>query len=65
MCRHGHTVVLYFAQTNNDRIEEFGTRLEAGRVPINQPSSQGAISDIYVKWVTCKSRRTCCADDTL
>jgi len=43
----GHTAVLYTAQTNNDRIEEFGTRLETGRVLINQPSSQGAIGDIY------------------
>ncbi len=43
----GHTAVLYTAQTNSDRIEQFGTRIETGRVLINQPSSQGAIGDIY------------------
>jgi acetaldehyde dehydrogenase/alcohol dehydrogenase len=43
----GHTAVLYTDRTNDERIETFSTRLCTGRVLINQPSSQGAIGDIY------------------
>jgi acetaldehyde dehydrogenase/alcohol dehydrogenase len=43
----GHTAVLYTDPTNTDRIERFGTKVPTGRVLINQPSSQGAIGDIY------------------
>jgi len=43
----GHTAVLYTATSNADRIEYFGQRLETGRVLINQPSSHGAIGDLY------------------
>ncbi len=43
----GHTAVLYTQLTNHDRIESFGKQLAAGRVLINQPSSHGAIGDIY------------------
>lgn len=43
----GHTAVLYTDPTNTDRIEQFGTKVPTGRVLINQPSSQGAIGDIY------------------
>ena len=43
----GHTAVLYTDISNTDRIEEFGSRINTGRVLINQPSSHGAIGDIY------------------
>lgn len=43
----GHTAVLYTDPRNEDRIEQFGIRAETGRVLINQPSSHGAIGDIY------------------
>ncbi|MDO4550638.1 MAG: bifunctional acetaldehyde-CoA/alcohol dehydrogenase [Planctomycetia bacterium] len=43
----GHTSVLYTNQTNQDRILQFGVIASTGRVLINQPSSQGAIGDIY------------------
>lgn len=43
----GHTTVLYTDPLNEDRIEVFGGKMETGRVLINQPSSQGAIGDIY------------------
>jgi acetaldehyde dehydrogenase/alcohol dehydrogenase len=43
----GHTSVLYTDPNNTDRIESFGKRAKTGRVLINQPSSQGAIGDLY------------------
>lgn len=43
----GHTAVLYTDPTNRARIERFSERVATGRVLINQPSSQGAIGDIY------------------
>ncbi len=43
----GHTAVLYTDQGKAERIEEFGQRINTGRILINQPSSHGAIGDIY------------------
>lgn len=43
----GHTAVLYTDPANSDRIQEFETKIEAGRVLINTPASQGAIGDLY------------------
>ncbi len=43
----GHTAVLYTDKMNAGRIETFGERMTTGRVLINQPSSHGAIGDIY------------------
>ncbi len=43
----GHTSVLYTNPTNVERIEKFGDTASTGRILINQPSSQGAIGDIY------------------
>ena len=43
----GHTSVLYTDLGNVDRIEEFGELIDTARVLINQPSSHGAIGDIY------------------
>jgi acetaldehyde dehydrogenase/alcohol dehydrogenase len=43
----GHTAVLYTNPHNADRIEQYGLRLRAGRVLVNQPASQGAIGDLY------------------
>jgi acetaldehyde dehydrogenase/alcohol dehydrogenase len=43
----GHTSVLYTDQNNSDRIETFGKAAKTSRVLINQPSSQGAIGDLY------------------
>ncbi|MGH2270728.1 bifunctional acetaldehyde-CoA/alcohol dehydrogenase [Anaerohalosphaeraceae bacterium U12dextr] len=43
----GHTAVLYTDEANDNRIEVFGRHLSTARVLINQPSSHGAIGDIY------------------
>jgi acetaldehyde dehydrogenase/alcohol dehydrogenase len=43
----GHTAVLYTDPARRDDIIEFETRMQAGRVLINTPSSQGAIGDLY------------------
>ena len=43
----GHTAVLYTDLKNVNRIEQFGEMMDTGRVLINQPSSHGAIGDIY------------------
>ncbi|WP_318502799.1 bifunctional acetaldehyde-CoA/alcohol dehydrogenase [Bacillus sp. T3] len=41
----GHSAVLH---SNDDAVmKEFGTRMKAGRIILNAPSSQGAIGDIY------------------
>ncbi|RKQ35654.1 bifunctional acetaldehyde-CoA/alcohol dehydrogenase [Oceanobacillus halophilus] len=41
----GHSAVLH--SENQDVITEFSLRMKAGRLIVNQPSSQGAIGDIY------------------
>ena len=41
----GHTAVIH--SQNNVHIKKFGKELDAGRIIINAPSSQGAIGDIY------------------
>lgn len=41
----GHSAVLH--SNNQEVIEEFARRLNTGRIIINQPSSHGAIGDIY------------------
>ncbi|WP_071396189.1 bifunctional acetaldehyde-CoA/alcohol dehydrogenase [Bacillus tuaregi] len=41
----GHTAVIH--SNNQDVINEFGKRMKAGRLVVNQPSSQGAIGDLY------------------
>ncbi|MDR1492108.1 MAG: bifunctional acetaldehyde-CoA/alcohol dehydrogenase [Planctomycetaceae bacterium] len=43
----GHTAVLYTNPLNIDRIDYYGKLASTGRVLINQPSSHGAIGDIY------------------
>ena len=43
----GHTAVLYTDPLNKDRIDYYGKLASTGRVLINQPSSHGAIGDIY------------------
>ncbi len=43
----GHTAALYTATSNTEHIKRFEDRVEAARVLINTPSSQGAIGDIY------------------
>ncbi len=43
----GHTSVLYTDRSNTDRVDEFGSRMKAGRTLINMPSSQGAIGDLF------------------
>lgn len=43
----GHTSVLYTAPGNQDRISVFGAAVKTARVLINQPSSHGAIGDLY------------------
>ncbi|MCL2349408.1 MAG: iron-containing alcohol dehydrogenase, partial [Planctomycetaceae bacterium] len=43
----GHTAVLYTNPLNTERIEYYGNLASTGRVLINQPSSHGAIGDIY------------------
>ncbi len=43
----GHTAVLYTSPSNKEHIDYFESRMEAGRVLINTPSSQGAIGDLY------------------
>ena len=41
----GHTSSVH--STNDDVINEFGTRLKTGRIVVNSPSTHGAIGDIY------------------
>lgn len=45
----GHSAVIH--STNDQVILEFGKRMKAGRVIVNQPSSQGAIGDIYNAYI--------------
>ncbi|NLY42800.1 MAG: bifunctional acetaldehyde-CoA/alcohol dehydrogenase [Clostridiaceae bacterium] len=41
----GHSAVIH--SNNDDVINEFAERINTGRLIINQPSSQGAIGDLY------------------
>ncbi|MCR4819530.1 MAG: bifunctional acetaldehyde-CoA/alcohol dehydrogenase [Elusimicrobiales bacterium] len=43
----GHTSVLYTDTRTQDRVNYFSTKLPAGRLLINTPSSQGGIGDLY------------------
>ena len=43
----GHTSVLYTAPGNQDRISVYGATVKTARILINQPSSHGAIGDLY------------------
>ena len=43
----GHTALLFTDPMNTERIQEFGERMNAGRVLVNMPASQGAIGDLY------------------
>ncbi|WP_033828310.1 bifunctional acetaldehyde-CoA/alcohol dehydrogenase [Bacillus andreraoultii] len=45
----GHSAVIH--SQNEDVILEYGRRMKAGRVIINQPSSQGGIGDIYNAYI--------------
>ncbi|WAA12739.1 bifunctional acetaldehyde-CoA/alcohol dehydrogenase [Fervidibacillus halotolerans] len=45
----GHSAVIH--SENDDVILEYGRRMKAGRVIVNQPSSQGAIGDIYNAYI--------------
>lgn len=45
---YGHTAAIYANEiVANDRIETFYENMKACRVLVNQPSSQGAVGDIY------------------
>lgn len=41
----GHTAVIH--SENDELIRDFGLKMDAGRIIVNSPSSQGAIGDIY------------------
>lgn len=41
----GHSAVIH--STNQNVLDTFGSRMKAGRLIVNAPSSQGAIGDIY------------------
>ncbi|WP_440896885.1 bifunctional acetaldehyde-CoA/alcohol dehydrogenase [Amphibacillus sp. Q70] len=41
----GHSAVIH--SNDQDVIDQFGSRMKAGRIIVNAPSSQGAIGDIY------------------
>lgn len=43
----GHTAVLYTFPYNTDNIRAFENKIQAARVLINTPASQGAIGDLY------------------
>jgi acetaldehyde dehydrogenase/alcohol dehydrogenase len=43
----GHTAALYTSIFESDHIKQFEDKVEASRVLINTPSSQGAIGDLY------------------
>lgn len=43
----GHTSVLYTAEENAERIDYYGMVMKTGRILVNQPSSQGAIGDVF------------------
>ncbi len=43
----GHTAALYTSTFNTEHIKKFEDKVQASRVLINTPSSQGAIGDLY------------------
>ncbi len=43
----GHTSLLFTAENNDERVSYFSERMHTGRILINQPSSFGAIGDIF------------------
>ncbi|MDY0242721.1 MAG: bifunctional acetaldehyde-CoA/alcohol dehydrogenase [Rhodospirillaceae bacterium] len=43
----GHTSLLFTDEHNEERVAYFGARMQTGRILINQPSSFGAIGDIF------------------
>jgi len=45
----GHSAVIH--TQNQEVIREYGRKMKAGRVIVNQPSSQGAIGDIYNAYI--------------
>lgn len=45
----GHSAVIH--SEDQDVIDQFGARMKAGRIIVNQPSSQGAIGDIYNAYI--------------
>lgn len=45
----GHSAVIH--SQNEEIIREYGRKMKAGRVIVNQPSSQGAIGDIYNAYI--------------
>lgn len=45
----GHSAVIH--SQNEEVIREYGRKMKAGRVIVNQPSSQGAIGDIYNAYI--------------
>lgn len=45
----GHSAVIH--SQNEEIIREYGRKMKAGRVIVNQPSSQGAIGDIYNSYI--------------
>lgn len=45
----GHSAVIH--SQNGEVIREYGRKMKAGRVIVNQPSSQGAIGDIYNAYI--------------
>jgi len=45
----GHSAVIH--STDEEVIHEYGRKMLAGRIIVNQPSSQGAIGDIYNAYI--------------
>jgi acetaldehyde dehydrogenase/alcohol dehydrogenase len=43
----GHTAVYHTDPAQTERIRQFGLNMQAGRILINTPASQGAIGDLY------------------
>ena len=43
----GHTASLYVHPAQQDKIDQFQSRMKACRIVINTPSSQGGIGDLY------------------
>ncbi|MBQ9420648.1 MAG: bifunctional acetaldehyde-CoA/alcohol dehydrogenase [Lachnospiraceae bacterium] len=43
----GHSAAMYIDPTREDKIEEFGKRMRAGRIIINTPTTFAGIGDLY------------------
>ncbi|MDR2891912.1 MAG: bifunctional acetaldehyde-CoA/alcohol dehydrogenase [Deltaproteobacteria bacterium] len=43
----GHTALLFTSEPNEERVAYFGDKMHVGRILINQPSSFGAIGDVF------------------